>query len=67
MLASIMDVSQDLLDEDFGLVANFVTWITSSIDEMVASHLATELYFNSSFKLDNNSLFNWTLTFNGII
>ena len=60
MLGSIDDLPDDLLDEEFWLVANFVTWLTASQDEMAASHLATELYFNQDQSWGGNSLFNWT-------
>lgn len=63
MLGSIVDLTDDLLDEEFWLVANYVTWLTSSADEMAASHLATELYFNRNnqdHRWSNDSLFNWS-------
>jgi hypothetical protein len=61
MLGSIFDVVDDLLDEEFWLVANYVTWLTISAEEMATSHLATELYFNKQQGYHKWSvIFNWT-------
>ena len=61
MLGSIFDVVDDLLDEEFWLVANYVTWLTISAEEMAASHLATELYYNKHQSYHKWSvIFNWT-------
>ncbi|XP_057376831.1 beta-1,3-galactosyltransferase 9-like [Daphnia carinata] len=64
MLGAVLDVVEDLLDENRWLMKNFVAWLTSSSDEMIASHLATEIYFNQRTGRNQNDLqmphFNWS-------
>ncbi|KAK4026470.1 hypothetical protein OUZ56_015466 [Daphnia magna] len=66
MLGAVLDVVEDLLDEDWWLTKNFVAWLTSSADEMIASHLATQVYFTHDCRAGRNQKdvriphFNWS-------
>ncbi|KAI9563442.1 hypothetical protein GHT06_010905 [Daphnia sinensis] len=66
MLGAVLDVVEDLLDDNWWLMKNFVAWLTSSADEMIASHLATQAYFTHDCRAGSNQKdlriprFNWS-------